>query len=101
MTVAARHDPASLDAYVQDLNDRLVDALQVAYDIAYTGRRANLRNTRLRTFDERGLHPYSVAWGRVFELEQLLGVVTCSPHELREAAERDALDAFVAEVKAA
>lgn len=36
-----------------------------AYQLAYGERLAELNGRRPRTFDDRGLHPYSEVWGRI------------------------------------
>ncbi len=80
-------------------------ALTQARSLARAERLHELRGGhRPRTFDDRGLHPYSVEWGRVWALQELVGELAADaptdPVALRRAAREDAIQAFKAELLA-
>lgn len=79
--------------------DPLVQAVTEAWQLAYGERMNELRDDRrARLLDERGLHPYSVVWGKIIYLEQQQELAvelddsysyeagTALPSELRDAA---------------
>ena len=77
-----------------------MEHLHACYGLAYGERTNELNGTRTRTFDARGLHPLSHAWGAVEamqDLEPILGQdgIACSPTALIRAAREDAQKDFV------
>lgn len=92
---------------------RWSEKLREAYLLARGERLAELRGHRPRLLDERGIHPYSYAWGQVDmlttdELATWLGesqfeyaglpVLTLSPSALRRAAREEAESIYRAQV---
>lgn len=83
-----------------------IEALVNAYLLARGERLGELRARRAKAFDERGLHPYSLAWGEVFALEEVLPELAgarlsdpmCDPVTLRRIAQADAQETFYDEL---
>jgi len=86
----------------ETITDAWLEALSDAYHLAKGERLGELRGRRVKLLDERGMHPYSMAWGRIFACESLLpGLVAArlsepptDPVHLRRVAQRDAESAF-------
>ena len=60
-------DPAveeALDNEATGIFNAWVEALRECYMLARGERLGELRGRRVKLLDERGLHPFSVAWGR-------------------------------------
>lgn len=80
-----------------------VESLQSAYSLARGERLNDLRGTKGRFLDARGLHPFSAIWGRVEAAQALCpdlnaeGLAT-SPHALWKAGREDADAEFRAEI---
>lgn len=81
--------------------------LRAAYSLAYHQRYGELRaGRRTKTFDDRGIHPYSEVWGRIsvflahaeghWMVEQFLEV---TPYQLTRMAEQDAHEQVVLDLK--
>jgi hypothetical protein len=47
------------------------EALRMAFSFAKAERIGELNGSRVKAFDGRGLHPYSVEWGRILACEAL------------------------------
>lgn len=83
--------------------------MRAAWMHAKGARTRELRgDRRVKTFDSRGLHPYSVEWGRILALEALLpdleqrratGDVLFDPVSMRHHAEREAEQEFYAAIR--
>ena len=71
------------------------ESLVYAYGFFKGQRKNEIEGRRVKRFDDRGLHPESIAWGAIHACESLVpelaleGVAT-TPHALREAAAQDA-----------
>lgn len=99
------------ERFAHDTGDPLVDAwlegLRDAYYLAKGERIGELRGRRVKLLDDRGMHPYSVAWGRVYALEALrpelqsarLSDPPVDPVQLRRVAQRDAEGAFYSAIQ--
>jgi len=88
-------------------DELLVGALREAYRLAKAERLSELRGgPRARTFDARGLHPWSEAWGYIgalwlwCELPWGEGLLPSAPL-LREEARAEAQAEYEAELRAA
>lgn len=80
-----------------------IEGLEAAYMLARGERLNELRGTKQRFLDARGIHPFSEAWGLVEAAQHLcpdLGAdgVATSPHALWRAARADADDEFREEI---
>lgn len=81
------------------LADYWVDSLIAAYGYAKGERAAELRDERVRRYDGRGLHPFSVECGRIEALqdvEPVLREAGFDPRLCRSEARDDALREFFA-----
>lgn len=70
-------------------------SLQYAHGFSKGERLNEISGRKVKRFDERGLHPESVAWGAIQACESLIPElahedVTTTPQALREAARKDA-----------
>jgi hypothetical protein len=77
------------------------EALQSAYSIARGERLAWLKGRRPRSFDGRGLHPFSLEVGRIHACESIepaLREAGFDHNLLRAVAERDATEMFVEDI---
>jgi hypothetical protein len=87
---------------VIDVTESWLEAIRDAYMLARGERYGEMSGKRAKRFDERGLHPYSLAWGRIYALEDLhpelrgarLSDPMCDPVSLRRIAQEDAEGAF-------
>jgi hypothetical protein len=95
------------DAIAQEILDAWLDALRDCYMLAKGERSGELRGRRVKLLDDRGLHLYSLAWGRALACEHLLPALqrarlsdpAADPVSLRRMAQRDAERAFYDEVR--
>ena len=79
-----------------------LEATRECYLLAKAERLGELKGKRIKLLDARGMHPYSVAWGRVLALEELLPALAgarladppTDPVHLRRVAQRDAESEF-------
>lgn len=87
--------------------DLWLRSVRAAYKLAHRQRLAQLRGKRVKSFDDRGLHPYSEMWGRIIlaESDSAVGkAIACgyfpplSPESLRRMAEDDAYRDFITEL---
>jgi len=91
----------------EDVLEVWCDAIQFAFVIAKGARHAELRgDRRIKPFDPRGLHLYSVEWGRALACEQLLpelegvrGLSVLDPVTMRALAAREAEEDFLDDVR--
>lgn len=79
-------------------------ATRAAYKLAYGERSALVRGKRTRSYDDRGLHPYSEQWGRMTLAESFVMAETgwlpyLSPASLRDMAHADAHHDYVKELR--
>lgn len=85
------------------------EAMRAAFALAKATRLRELRGERnVKAFDNRGLHPYSTEWGRIFALESLgMGLSAerqlddgsiITPSSMRRDAEREACLQFEEQV---
>lgn len=93
--------------------DAYLGAVKEAYTLAKGEEAARLRGRRLRTFDERGIHPFSEAYGKVALLgthpevapylpetsDHAGGLLEATSLAIRQAARVDALEEFIRDVK--
>jgi hypothetical protein len=87
--------------------DAWVEALRDAWHLARGERLGELRGRRQKLLDERGMHPYSLAWGRAMACEQLLPELQSArladppvdPVLMRRLAQRDAEQSFESELR--
>ena len=94
------------DDAAMDVWDAWLAALSECYHLAKGERLGELRGRRVKLLDARGLHPYSLAWGRVLALEKQhpglsaarLSDPPTDPVRLRRVAQRDAERAFYDEL---
>lgn len=85
-----------------------IAAVEQAYQLAKSERLAEMKGRRQRTFDDRGLHPYSEVWGYIGAATSTeiadwqsacgRGLGAISPTIIRDAARRDAAREFVHEI---
>lgn len=77
------------------------EALSHAWSLARGERLQRLRGDRIRTFDDRGLHPFSLEVGRIQALQEIvpeLREAEFDPRSLRADAERAAALEYEEEV---
>lgn len=86
-------------------DDRVIrewcEELRIAWLLARTERLGELRGQRSKTFDDRGLHPYSHVVGRIEALQgvlPLLRELNFDPYLLRMEAKLDAESEFRKEI---
>lgn len=82
-------------------------AVQMAWSLAKAERIAELNGSRSKTFDTRGLHPYSVEWGRILAFEVLMPELAHARYEgqsqqidmvtMRKLAHQEGYDEWVRE----
>lgn len=91
----------------QVIIDAWLEAIRDAFMLARGERLSELRGGRRpRSFDDRGLHPYTLAWGRIWAYEVLIPALAearlsdpmCDPVTLRRIAKTDAEGAFYDEL---
>lgn len=83
--------------------DAWKEAVDAAYQIARGERLGELRGRRPKTFDRRGLHPFSTECGRIMALQALvprLAKLDFNHLELRRAAFEDAEQQYEQEIMA-
>jgi len=84
-----------------DIYDQWKEAVNAAYHIARGERLGELRGRRPRTFDARGLHPFSTEVGRIMALKAViprLAKLDFNHLELRQAAFEDAEEQYEKEI---
>lgn len=90
---------------------RWLAAVRQAYKLARGARLNVLRRGSHKSFDERGLHPYSEVWGVInclttdavvdwLQSRPESSIAQMTPHRLRRVAEDDADAAFARELRA-
>lgn len=86
------------------LTEGWLRAMQLAWQLAYATRLDELRGERRKTFDSRGVHPFSMNVGMVYAYEELcpaLALAGFDPITLRRDAEFEAHVAHERELVAA
>ena len=78
--------------------ERWCELVREAYLLARARRLHELRGKYVKTFDGRGLHPYSVVWGQILLLMPEGLEADCSPNELDKAAREEADEIFRAQL---
>lgn len=92
------------------MRDRLLAEFRAAYQLAYHQRYGELRaGRRTKTFDDRGLHPYSEIWGRISVLiseedsrettQMVPALLEVTPNQLQRMAEQDAHAQLLNEIR--
>lgn len=80
-------------------------SFRAAYKLAYGERMAALRGKRTKSYDDRGLHPYSEQWGRITLSESFVLSETgwappdASPTAIKNMAQHDAYSDFISELR--
>jgi hypothetical protein len=84
------------------IGEQWAEALQEAYGLAKGERRGELSGKRAKRFDGRGLHPYSLVWGRIRALEEMLPTLILAeadPVVMARVAAKDAEAEFREQIR--